>query len=73
MIRFISFSDRDFRYVSLAFLKATVVAVSPALGTEEVDRLVGDCGRSPGESVSLTTLGGSHDHERDAMPRKYEE
>ena len=51
MIRFISFSDRDFRYVSLAFLKATLVAVSPAFGTGDVDRLMGDCGGSIGENI----------------------
>lgn len=55
IIRFISFSDRDFRNVSLAFLKATMVAVSPAFGTGGVDRLIGDGARSFGEGSWLTT------------------
>lgn len=67
MIRFISFSDRDFRYVSLAFLKATMVAVSPAFGTGEVDRLTGVCARSAGERARLTVVAGSHDDERVAI------
>ena len=55
IIRFISFSDRDFRNVSLAFLKATMVAVSPAFGTGDVDRLIGDGARSFGQASRLTT------------------
>lgn len=70
MIRFISFSERDFRYVSLAFLKATTVAVSPAFGTGDVDRLMGVRARTLGEGALLTRGAGSHDDERDAIARR---
>ena len=60
MIRFISFPDRDFRYVSLAFLKALIVAVSPAFSTGDVDRLMGDRARSTREGAGLTTVTGPH-------------
>ena len=70
MIRFISFSERDFRYVSLAFLKATIVAVSPAFGTGDVDRLMGVRARILGEGARLTRGAGSHDDERDAIARR---
>lgn len=47
MIPFISFSDKDFRYVSRAFLKATMVAVTSVFGTGDVG--MGDDVRSPRE------------------------
>ena len=62
MIHFTSFSDRDFREVSLAFLKATIVAVSPALGTGDVERLIGEGTRSSRKGSLLTTAG-SYDDE----------
>lgn len=46
MIRFRYFSDRNYRYESLAFLKAMVVAVSPDVGSEDRERLMGDGARS---------------------------
>ena len=52
MVRFISFSDRDFRYVSLALLKATIVAAS------YVDRLMRGCARSLGKGARLTRVAG---------------
>lgn len=67
MIRFISFSDRDLRYVSLAFLKATIVAVSPAFGIGDVERLMEDCGRSTRFDARLIAVAGSLDDERDAI------
>lgn len=72
-MRFISFSDRDFRKVSLAFLKARIVAVSPAFGNGDVDRLLGDGARSLGEDARLTRMAGSHDDERDAITGDYRE
>ena len=49
MIPFMSFSDKDFRNVSRAFLKATMVAVTSAFGTGDVGRWVGDDARSTWE------------------------
>lgn len=69
MIRFMSFSDRDFRYVSLAFLKATIVAVSPAFGTGDVDRPMGDKLRSTEEGTRPPAVAGFHDDERVAIAR----
>ena len=63
IIRFISFSERDFRYVSLAFLKAMIVAVSPAFGTGDVDRLRGDIAQSTGGGARLIAAAGSHGDE----------
>ena len=70
MIRFKSFSERDFRNVFLAFLKATIVAVSLASGTGDVDRLIGDRARAFGEGARLTTAAGSHDDDRVAIVRR---
>ena len=70
IIRFMSFSDKDFRNVSLAFLKATIVAAFPTFGTGDVDRPIVDEPRSFGEGCRLTTAAGSHDDERCAMARR---
>ena len=69
-MRFISFSERDFRKVSLAFLKARIVAVSPAFGNGDVDRLLGDGARS---LKGLRGDTGSHDDERDAIAGRHKE
>ena len=70
MIRFISFSDKDFRNVSLAFLKATIVAVSLGFDTGDGDRPIGDDPEPFGEGSRLTTAAGSHDDERCAIVRR---
>ena len=49
MIPFISFSDKDFRNVSRAFLKATMVAVTSAFGAGDAGRWMGDDARSTGK------------------------
>lgn len=58
--------------MSLAFLKATIVAVSPIFGTGVVDRLIGDRARPTGEGARLTTIFGSRDDERVAIARESE-
>ena len=67
-IRLKSFSDRDFLYVSRAFLHALIVAGSPALRDGEDERLSGDCPGLLGDGTRLVTgLVGAHDGENVAV------
>lgn len=47
-----------------------MVAVSPAFGIGDEDRLMGDRARSIGKRARLTTVAGSNGDEREAIVRR---